>query len=223
VSVDDLFSKLVGRQATEAERERLYRVRDALGLRDNDAIWAIVMALEHYDSFFRRYPAQLAEATESAMEDLRSASRAAAAHEIALVQRVLAEKVAQTSVEIAKKLAGKPIGLHGVTLVLAAVVAFGGLCEHAGYSLGSPAPPGWSSRAADLRGTERLLACVLSVPAGWMVFALLLPAAAYGFKIGRDLATDVSGERRERILGVCIAALCVTGAAACIALLLKFT
>jgi hypothetical protein len=223
VSVDDLFSKLVGRQATEAERERLYRVRDALGLRDNDAFWAIVMALEHYDSFFRRYPVELAEATESAMEGLRAASRAAAAEEVALVQRVLAEKVAQTSVEIAKKLSGKPIEFHRVTLVLAAVVAFGGLCEQAGYSFGSTAPPFWSLRGPGLRGTERLLACVLSAPAGWMIFALLLPAAAYGFKIGRDLATDVSGERPERILGVCIAALCVIGAVACTALLLKFT
>jgi hypothetical protein len=51
--VEDAFAKLVGRQASETERERLYRVRDALGLRDNDAFWSIVMALEHYDWFFR--------------------------------------------------------------------------------------------------------------------------------------------------------------------------
>jgi len=49
------------RQASEAERARLYRLRDALGLRDNDAFWSIVMSLEHYHSFFRAYPDGLAE------------------------------------------------------------------------------------------------------------------------------------------------------------------
>jgi hypothetical protein len=35
----------VGRQVSEAERARLYRLRDALGLRDNDAFWSIVRRL----------------------------------------------------------------------------------------------------------------------------------------------------------------------------------
>ncbi len=47
MTVEDSFAKLVGRQASEAEHSRLYRLRDALGLRDNDAFWSIVMALEH--------------------------------------------------------------------------------------------------------------------------------------------------------------------------------
>jgi hypothetical protein len=61
VSVEETFAKVVGRHASDEERRRLYRLRDALGLRDNDAFWSIVMALEYYDSFFRRYPAELAE------------------------------------------------------------------------------------------------------------------------------------------------------------------
>jgi hypothetical protein len=60
VSVEETFAKVVGRHASEEERQRLYRLRDALGLGDNDAFWSIVMALEYYDSFFRQYPTQLA-------------------------------------------------------------------------------------------------------------------------------------------------------------------
>jgi hypothetical protein len=63
VNLDEAFAKVVGRQASEQERERLYRLREALGLRDNDAFWSIVLALEYYDAFFRQYPAQLAEET----------------------------------------------------------------------------------------------------------------------------------------------------------------
>jgi hypothetical protein len=47
VSVEEALAKVVGRQASDDERPRLYRLREALGLRDNDAFWNIVMALEH--------------------------------------------------------------------------------------------------------------------------------------------------------------------------------
>jgi hypothetical protein len=33
LSVDDVFAKVVGRTASDEERARLYRLRDALGLR----------------------------------------------------------------------------------------------------------------------------------------------------------------------------------------------
>jgi hypothetical protein len=78
VSVEETFAKLVGRHASDEEQQRLYRLRDALGLRDNDAFWSIVMALEYYDSFFQQYPAQLAKHTERCIEDARAAFVAAA-------------------------------------------------------------------------------------------------------------------------------------------------
>ena len=141
VSIEDAFARILGRQASDEERQRLYRLRDALGLRDNDAFWSIVMALEHYDSFFRQYPAQLAQEAARTIESARAALSAAAQVEAAHVQRVLSAKVAETSVDIARRLADRPIGVHRVTLLLAAVVAFGALCVHAGYHLGSTEGP----------------------------------------------------------------------------------
>jgi hypothetical protein len=163
VSVEEAFAKVVGRQVSEEERARLYRLRDALGLHDNDAFWSIVMALEHYDAFFRQYPAQLAELTARAIENARAAFAVAAEKEAAQVERVLSERVAETSVQIARKLAERPVGLHRVTTVLAAVVAFG----------------------------------ALAVPAGWMIFALLVPVAGVGAKAGWTVATD-DWERGEK-------------------------
>jgi hypothetical protein len=128
VSVEEAFAKVVGRQASDEERTRLYRLRDALGLRDNDAFWSIVMALEHYDSFFRAYPEKLAEQTAHSIESARAAFAVAAEKEAAQVQRVLSEKVAETSVQIARRLAERPVGLDRVTTLLAAVVTFGALC-----------------------------------------------------------------------------------------------
>ena len=200
VSVEETFAKVVGRHASDEERQRLYRLRDALGLRDNDAFWSIVMALEYYDSFFRRYPAQLAEHTERCIENARAAFAAAAEKEAAQVQRTLSEKVAETSVADRPRLAERPVGLHRVTMLLAAVVAFGALCVSAGYSLAAPVKPFWATRVETLTPLQREAAKVLAAPAGWMMFALLLPAAVYGARVGWVAASEAT-QGRDRIVG----------------------
>ncbi len=197
-AIENAFAKLVGRQPSEQERERLYRLRDALGLTDNDAFWSIVMALEHYDSFFRRYPKEIAEEAARTIEGAREVFAKAADGEAARAQRILSEQVAQASVEIARKLAERPMGLHRVTLVLAAVVAFGALCVTAGYGWAGSGATFWASKAGELHGNEKLLSAVLSVPAGWMVFALLIPAALHGARFGWVTAADAMGDHGRR-------------------------
>ena len=220
MNLEETFAKVVGRHASDEERQRLYRLRDALGLRDNDAFWSIVMALEYYDSFFRRYPAQLAEHTERCIESARAAFAAAAEREAAQVQRTLSEKVAETSVAIARRLAERPVGLHRVTMLLAAAVAFGALCIGAGYSLAAPVRPFWVTSAEPLPPLQREAAVVLAAPAGWMVFALLLPAAVYGARVGW-LAASETTERRGKIVGWGIVAACAFASAACAVMLAK--
>jgi hypothetical protein len=141
VNIDEAFARVVGRPASEERRDRLHRLREALGLGDNDAFWSIVMTLEYCDSLFRQSPAQLAEETRRCVEGARAAFAMAAEKETAHVERVLSEKVAATSVEIARKLADKPLGLQRVTTALAAVVAFGVQCVSGGYNLGRPTVP----------------------------------------------------------------------------------
>jgi hypothetical protein len=223
VSLESAFAKLVGREPSEEQRERLYRIRDALGLKDNDAFWSIVMALEHYDSFFRQYPEQLTEHTAKCIENARAAFAVAAQNEAAHVERLLAERVAETSVEIARKLAERPVGLHRVTMLLASVVAFGAMCVHAGYNLAAADKPFWAVKANSFQGMTRLLAVVLSVPAGWMIFALLVPVAVYGAKVGWSLAMDAMAEKREKALGWCIVAASVLGSVASAVMIAKVT
>ena len=220
MSIDEAFVKLTGRQATIEERERLHRVREALGLHDNDAFWAIVMALEYYDSLWRQYPAQFAEHAARTIDRSRAAFAAAAQKEAAHAQRVLSAQVAETSVAMARRLADRPPGVHYVTLFFAAVVAFGALCVHAGIRLAST--DGASlARAAELRGSTGALGHVLAIPAGWMIFALILPSAAVGVKAGWDIAVDPLAELPHKALGGCLVALCLAGVVACAALLVQ--
>jgi sirohydrochlorin ferrochelatase len=78
VSIEESFAKLIGRPPTEKERLRLSHIREALDVRDNDALWAIIMAYELYDSLFAAYPAQIAEEAKQIMERARETYAAAA-------------------------------------------------------------------------------------------------------------------------------------------------
>jgi hypothetical protein len=78
------------------------------------------MALEYYDWFFRRYPAELAEHTARCRPLRRQRSERPR-------RAALSEKVAETTVAIARRLADKPVALRRVTMLVAAVVAFGAL------------------------------------------------------------------------------------------------
>ena len=215
VSIEEAFAKLVGRQASQHERERLYRLRDALGMHDNDAFWSIVMALEHYDSFFRAYPEQLSAETRRCMEEARAAFALAAEREAAHVHRILSEKVAQTSVEIARRLADRPIGVHWVATGLAAVVALGSLCVVAGYNLATASRLPWVAAEQRPGGAARIVAAIAALPAGWMVFALLVPLAVTGAHRGWTTASDPAAGRGSRILGGCLLAACAVGGIAC--------
>jgi hypothetical protein len=219
-AVEEAFAKVVGRQPSEAERGRLYRIRDALGLRDNDAFWYIVMVLEHYDALYRDYPSLIREEARRTIEEARRAFAAAAEVEAAKAQTALAQQVAETSVAIARKLAERPVGAHRVTAMFAAAVAFGALCMTAGFKVGGGAGPLWWSTNARGGGAS-VAALVLGAPAGWMVFAFVLPVAFYGVRTGWIMAHEGTAKRVGRGLGWGLVGVCVVATAACAVALVR--
>jgi hypothetical protein len=58
------FSLLLKRTATDEEIQHLYQVRDALGIRPNDALWQVLIALEWYQQQYQRFPAEISKACE---------------------------------------------------------------------------------------------------------------------------------------------------------------
>jgi hypothetical protein len=220
MDVDAVYEKVVGHPASDAERARLYRLRDSLGLSDNDAFWYILIILEHYDALYRDYPRQIAEHAAATLEGARRAFATAAAAESAKAQRTLAEKVAETSVVIARRLAERPIDLHRVTTLVATVVAFGAMCMAAGVEFGEGKVPWWTASTGDGRARQ-LLSAVLGAPAGWMIFALMVPGAFYGGRLGWHMARADDASPTARVLGWTLVVIAALGIAACAALLAK--
>ena len=70
------FEKLLGRESKPAEREQLYRVKEALGLRDNDALWLVLFALQYYDSLYRQFPKAIGQEAARVLGETRTAADA---------------------------------------------------------------------------------------------------------------------------------------------------
>jgi hypothetical protein len=216
VELEEAFRKLHGKLPSDKQRHWLLTVQGALGLRDNDAFWFVVMMLEHYDGLYQEYPGKIAAETTRAIEGARAAFALAAKAEASQAQRKLAEEVAKTSVEIARRLAERPFRIHRVTAALAFLVLFGSLCVAAGCQLATTNRPFWVND----HGKHQAIAAVLGAPAGWMAFALMLPAAVYGLRSGWAAAVD-AGDLREKAAGWGLVTISVVATAACAVMLAR--
>ena len=99
------FEKLLGRTATEAERVQLRKIRDALDLRDNDALWSVLFALQYYDSLYRQFPKAIAAEATKILAETRAASEAVMRANVASAQADLARAVALTAQGVAQSVA----------------------------------------------------------------------------------------------------------------------
>lgn len=107
MKIEDVFSKLLGRAATDEERIQLYRTRDAIGLNNNDALWLVLMTLQSYQTQYEGIPRLIAAETVLILENTRRSATAVAKEAISEVHKNLSEAVVTTATEVADKVAGK--------------------------------------------------------------------------------------------------------------------
>lgn len=130
--LDDSFSKLLGRQPSDKERQELYRVRDALGIKNNDALWLVLIALQHYEGLYASIPASIRDAAQKAA----SGAAAQAQAEVNKAVAALVPSVQQAVKDGARSaLAGETVGKSAITLALASLVM--GLIFGAGLLYGA--------------------------------------------------------------------------------------
>ena len=76
--VEESFEKFLDRQPTDGERQRLYRARDALNIKPTDAVWTLLMIMEHYQTMYEEIPRQIAETARNTTETIRVTAEAQA-------------------------------------------------------------------------------------------------------------------------------------------------
>jgi hypothetical protein len=108
-SPDSAFEKLVGRRATDGERQRIYRVRDTLGIKSTDAVWTLLLALEHYLALFETIPRDLEQATSTILAGAKATAEAQAKAAAAEMKRALTAGVLATVNETARAATVKDI------------------------------------------------------------------------------------------------------------------
>jgi hypothetical protein len=66
------FEKLICGRLTQENRDHINAVRETLGLKSNDAVWSIFLALEYYLDLYRRFPPMIRAAAEQVLVEYKT-------------------------------------------------------------------------------------------------------------------------------------------------------
>jgi hypothetical protein len=151
-ALEEAFEKLLGRQPNDKEKQDLYRARDALQLRENDALWLLLMALGHYETLYGKLPELIRETARETFAGVKEAAEAQTKACASVTERELAEAVGRTAERIARDTARRSM-LRWATTCLAASVVSLIVVGWSGYKAGIGAghERGWADPSRLLR------------------------------------------------------------------------
>jgi hypothetical protein len=99
------FERLLGRAATERERDQLRRVQAELGLKENDALWLVIFALQYYEGLYRQFPKAIAAEAQRVLSETRSAAEETIRAGAESAKADLAKAIATTARDVARDVA----------------------------------------------------------------------------------------------------------------------
>ena len=162
MSMDTVIAlgKACGRELSETEATRLREVGNSLNLREDDALWPLLAAMEYQRIYYEALPEKIAESSRAIMDGMA----AAAEKETAAAQARLTDSVVKESRNLASKIQYDrlvPMGL----LALICLLAYGSLMLWAGFRIDT--------------GRDMPLAAVLHMPSGWLISGLCLATGVF--------------------------------------------
>lgn len=162
MSMDDMIDlgKACGRRLSEAEAARLREVGNRLNLREDDALWPLLAAMEYQRVYYEALPEKIAGASRTIMDGMA----AAAEKETAAAQARLTDSVVEEARNLASKIQfGKLVPMWLFALIC--LLAYGSLMLWAGFRIDT--------------GRDVPLAAVLHMPSGWLISGLSLVAGVF--------------------------------------------
>jgi hypothetical protein len=170
--LEDSFERLLGRQPGDRERQALFRARDALNLKDNDALWLVLMALGHYETLYAQFPALISRAATDVTEKVKATADAELKAAVARTRSELARSLAQTAHEIAEQVASTRrwrTVTWAVVITAAVFVGMGAAMYRAGRTAGiATGEREGYEKARD----ERAASAWANTPEGQLAYAL---------------------------------------------------
>ena len=73
MSLGELYRELHGEPMPDEVQVRLLKIEKAMGIRDNDALWNIFLAMDYYYRLYLEFPEQIAGKTKEALDEIRKA------------------------------------------------------------------------------------------------------------------------------------------------------
>ena len=99
------FERLLGRMATERERDQLRRVQAELGLKENDALWLVIFALQYYEGLYRQFPKAIAAEAQRVLSETRVTAEATIRAGAESAKADIAKAIATTARDVARDVA----------------------------------------------------------------------------------------------------------------------
>lgn len=160
MKIEDAFTKLLGRQATDEERMRLYRTRDALGLQDNDALWLLLIGLQYHQVQYEAMPGQIANEVNGILANAKKTAETEMMGTAVKIHGELVQSVSSTAREVANSVAGKSmaqwalLAFAGAAVVILGALWFGHNWGYNSAKNEAAAVNAWMSTAAGQRAWQ---------------------------------------------------------------------
>lgn len=187
MSMDGMIDlgKTCGRELSEAETARLREIGNKLNLREDDALWPLLAAMEYQRVYYEALPDKIARASRTIIDGMA----AAAEKETAVAQARLTDSVVKEAQNLASKIQYArlvPMGL----LALICLLAYGSLMLWAGFRINT--------------GRDIPLAAVLHMPSGWLISGLCLATGVFcGILSAKSFAEAKKGWRWMGLIAMC--------------------
>lgn len=120
-----------GRELSEVEAARLREVGNSLNLREGDAPWPLLAAMEYQRIYYEALPDKIAEASRAIMDGMAAADE----KETAAAQARLTDSVVREARSLASKIQLGKI-LPTAIMVIICLFGYSALCMWAGFQLG---------------------------------------------------------------------------------------
>lgn len=178
------MENLLERKFSEEETARLRRIRDVLHLRNGDALWDILTAMEYQRTYYEELPGKIAGASAEILRGIEDAAEKEVAH----AQSRLTESVVEHAKKLSVKINYASLWPAAIATLIC-VLTYGSLLLWAGFCIGA--------------GQGHSPIMLLRMPSGLLIGGLCLATGLFfGFFVAREYAGGEKGWYKRLLLAL---------------------